>query len=128
MIDDLIKQLSTELELEEPLAPQMPGIFSLPLEESVHITIADKPPGFRLTCNVAPLPKKEEEEVLTRLMLGNLFGQGTKGAVLGLNEEGNLLTLSQDVDYNADYKEFRDIIEDFINTVDYWRIEMQNAA
>ena len=42
-----------------------------------------------------------------------LFGQGTKGAVLGLSEDGSQLTLTQDIDYNAEYKEFRDTLEDF---------------
>lgn len=59
-------------------------------------------------------------------MLGNLFGQGTHKAVLGLTEDGNMLTLFKVVEYNIDYKQFRDALEDFINSVDFWREEALN--
>lgn len=126
MLDKFIQSLSKELELEETLATEVPGVYALPLEGDLMITITDKPPGFSLACTLDSAKKQNEEDFFARLMLGNLFGQGTKGAVLGLTEDGNLLTLTQTVDYNAEYKEFRDIIEDFINSAEYWRIESKN--
>ena len=57
------------------------------------------------------------------MLHGNLFGIGTRGAVLGASIDGNLLTLSKEVEYTPDYKEFKDLVEDFINMVDYWREE-----
>jgi hypothetical protein len=126
MLDNYMKQLIKELELEENLGGETPGIFTLPVEEDVSVTFAEMPPGFRLSCNIEPYKKQHEEEFLTRLMLGNLFGQATKGAVLGLNDDGSQLTLTQLVDYNVDYKEFKDILEDFINSIDYWRMESKN--
>jgi hypothetical protein len=125
MLDHYVQALTKELELEGSLATQVPGVFQFPLEQDLRIEITDRPPGFRLSCTLGRVPQGKEEEFYTRCLLGNLFGQGTKGAVLGLNEDGTLLTLAQDVDYNAEYKEFRDILEDFINTVDYWREEAQ---
>lgn len=123
MLDPFIQQLVKELEIEGSLATQMPGVFRFPLEEDLTVIISDTPPGFTLTCNVAATPKVKEEEFYTRCLMGNLFGQGTKGAVLGLSEDGEWLTLSQNVNTHADYREFRDILEDFINSVDYWRSE-----
>ena len=123
MLDHYVQALTKELELEGSLATQVPGVFQFPLEADLRIQITDRPPGFSLTCNLCHTPQGKEEEFYTRCLLGNLFAQGTKGAILGLNEDGSLLTLAQDVDYNAEYKEFRDILEDFINTVDYWREE-----
>jgi hypothetical protein len=122
-LDTYIEQLIKEMELEGGLATQVPGVFAFPLEEDLTIEISDRPPGFVLSCHLSSLPSTHQEELLTRLMLGNLFGQGTKGAVLGISEDGNVLTLTQVVDYNADYKEFRDILEDFVNTIDVWREE-----
>lgn len=125
MLEAIIKQLTQEMELEGSLATQVSGVFAFPLEENLAVTITDRPPGFSLTCALTPLPKLNEEACLTRIMLGNLFGQGTKGAVLGLNSEGNVLTLSQTIDYNINYKDFRDVLEDFVNSVDFWREEVQ---
>jgi hypothetical protein len=125
MLENYIAQLVKELELEGPLPNQVPGIYTFPLEENLNVLISNHPPGFALSCNIAPLPGRPTEEFLTRLMLGNLFGQGTKGAVLGINEDGSLLTLTQTIDYNVEYKEFRDILEDFTNSVDLWSEETQ---
>ncbi|MCE5316765.1 MAG: type III secretion system chaperone [Parachlamydia sp.] len=125
MIEPFIKQLSQEMELEGSLATQVAGVFALPLEENMSVTITDRPPGFSLLCSFSPVPGKNEEAYLTRVMLGNLFGQGTKGAVLGINAEGNMLTLSQTIEYNINYKDFRDVVEDFVNSVDFWREEVQ---
>jgi Tir chaperone protein (CesT) family len=124
MLETFIKQLAGEMELQGSLATQVQGVFALPLEEHLSVMMTDRPPGFTLACSLCPLPKQNEEACLTRLMLGNLFGQGTKGAVLGLNNEGDLLTLTQTIDYNATYKEFRDILEDFVNSVDFWLAEV----
>ncbi len=125
MLEPFIQKLTQEMELEGSLATQVAGVFALPLEENVAVTIIDRPPGFALSCSLCQPPTKNEEAYLTRLMLGNLFGQGTKGAILGLNSDGNLLTLSQTIDYTINYKEFKDILEDFVNSVDFWRDEMQ---
>jgi len=127
MLDPFIQQLTKELEIEGSLATQMPGVFRFPLEEDLTILITDAPPGFILSCVVAKAPKVKEEEFYTRCLLGNLFGQGTKGAVLGLSEDGENLTLNQTVAYHADFREFRDILEDFINSVDYWRAEARGV-
>lgn len=126
MLDSHIKLLTKELEIEGTLATQVPGVYALPLEEDTVINITDKPPGCTLSCSLCSMPKQREEEFLSQVMLGNLMGQGTRGAVLGVNEDGNLLTLTQALDYNVEYKEFRDILEDFINTVDFWKDEAKS--
>jgi hypothetical protein len=56
-------------------------------------------------------------------MGANLLGKETNGNVLGLNEEGDILILTRDVDYDVDYKSFNYILEDFFNQVDFWRQE-----
>ena len=54
-------------------------------------------------------------------MMANLFGQGTKGGILGINAEGTMLTLSRTVDFAVDYKDFKEFLEDFINVMDFWQ-------
>jgi len=128
MLDNYIQRMIKELEIEGSLATQVPGVFRFPLEEDLVITITDKPPGFNLACNLNPVPKTKEEEFYTRCLLGNLFYQGTKGSILGISDDGHMLTLTQAVDYHAEYNEFRDILEDFCNSVDYWRAEAMRYA
>lgn len=123
MLDQFIQQLSKELELDEPLRSDAPGVFAMPIEDDLTIMISSLPQGFSLSCGIASCPKSNEGSFYERILLADLFGQGTKGGVLGLNEDGNLLTLVHQIEYNTDYKTFRDTLEDFINTVDFWRAE-----
>jgi hypothetical protein len=122
----LMTRLVQDLELEGTLASEVPGTYAFPLEEGGSILISEIPHGFIFKCEVAPYPKTKEEVFSTQAMLGNLFGQGTKGAILGLTLDGATLTLTQVIDYDVEYKEFRDALEDYINSVDLWRDEVAN--
>ncbi len=123
MLETFMQQFVQELELDQSIAIATAGAYTIPLEEDVKIAITALPQGFSLNCNVIACPTTNKELFLTKVLHGNLFGQGTHHAVLGLNENGNLLTLSRVIDYNVDYKDFREALEDFINTVDFWRQE-----
>lgn len=127
MLDACIKKLQEEMELTQPLSTEFPGSYVIPLEEGLAINISSLGAGgCVLSCNLTACPKQKEDEFFTLALLGNLFGQGTGGAILGLNDEGNLLTLTKEIDYNVEYKDFKDILEDFINSVDFWRQEVVN--
>lgn len=123
LLADFMKSFAEEMELGEGVKPDEQGVYSIPLEEKVTITAAALPTGFKLSSPIAPSPQKNKEAFYTELLLANLFGQGTHGGSLGISEDGNLLTLSQVVEYSINYKEFRNLLEDFINTVDFWREE-----
>jgi hypothetical protein len=124
LLSALVQELGQEWELEAPLPQNMPGVFTIPLDEGVTLSFSTAPQGgIYISSAIAPVMKGTEEQLFTQALLANLFGQGTRGAVLGLNENGTLLTLSQLIEYDIDFKEFRDIVEDFINTVDFWRDE-----
>lgn len=129
MLQSYIPKLIQDLELGDiSLASGIPGTYTLPLEDGLSIHMTDIPDGFILRCNVGPYPKVKEELFTTQAMLGNLFGQGTRGAVLGLNLEGTIVTLTHIVDYPVEYKDFKEILEDFINTMDFWREEALNPT
>lgn len=127
MIEPFIAKLIRDFELGEiSLTTEVEGVYSLPLEEGLDIKITEIPGGVYFSCGVAPFPKTNGEIFTTQAMFGNLFGQGTRGAVLGLSLDGNTLTLTRAIDYNIEYKEFKEILEDFITAVDLWREEAMN--
>lgn len=126
MLDKFVQDLTKELELEDSLATDVPGVYALPFEDNLNITMSEQSSNLTLSCVVGPAKKQNEEDFYTRVMLGNLFGQGTKGSILGLSDDANQLLLNQSINYTIDYKEFRDILEDFINTAEYWRLELKN--
>lgn len=128
MLDDCMEKLKKEMELTQSLNTDVPGTYSLPLDEGLSIGITSMGSGCVFTCNIIACPKQGEEEFYTLALLGDLFGQGTGGATLGLNEDGSLLTLSRGIDYNIEYKDFKDVLEEFINSVDFWRQEVLNLG
>jgi hypothetical protein len=128
MLNALMQELTNEWELEGPLPQEIPGVYRVPLDEGVSFTISQQSgdarhEGIALISSIAAIPKGREEELYTHALLGNLFGQGTKQAVLGLNDNGSILTLSRFIDYDVNFQAFREIVEDFINTIDFWREE-----
>jgi len=126
-LEPFIEKLTEELEIEGSLASEIPGVFALPLEEGLMVNITSLDPvGVSFRCNFIPFPEKGNEELFQEALRANLFGQGTRGAVIGVNEEKKQLTLIHEIPYIIDYQQFRDTLEDFINTVDFWREESHN--
>lgn len=124
MIEQLMKKLCKDLEVEEAnLATEVPGCYSIPIDQGVALMISQVSEGIQLQCTVAPFPASRSESFATEAMLANLFGQGTQGATLGLSPDSKMLILTRLVDNGIAYKEFHEIFDDFINTVDFWRDE-----
>lgn len=123
MLDKYIKQFEQDLELP-PLTGPKPGVYRIDLNEGIRIVISTIPDGFLIFSELTELPKEKKENIYYQTLTSNLFGQGTKGALLGLNDQGNMLTISRTVDYNVEYKDFKEIVEDFINAIDYWNEQL----
>lgn len=124
MIERMMSQLSKDLELPRELEPKSTGVYILPLEEDLQIHIDGKDGILQLSATLAECPRQNQEHFFGKMLNANLFGQGTYGSTLGLDEDGKFITLQRTVDYPVEYKEFKDIIEDFINALDLWREEV----
>lgn len=123
MLDGYIKKLIQELNLGQTnLESDVPGTYSLPIGE-LSVKISAIPDGIYLRCDIAPFPMANGEALATDMMSANLFGQGTRDSVLGLTIDGKSLTLTRAIDYNINYGDFKNMLEDFINVVDLWHDE-----
>lgn len=126
MLDAHMAKFQQEMGIERSLQSEIPGTYLLPLDEGLTIQLSSLEEGVSLSCQLLKCPKENQEELYTHLLLANLFGQGTAGAVLALSENGDFLTLSHPIDHALPYKEFKDVLEEFINSVDFWRQEALN--
>lgn len=117
-----VKQLCEDLEIDPLTAmTKEEGVFLFPLD-SLKIKIKDLNPGVYFFSPICPCPKEKLEELFIYLMKANLFGQGTFGSVIGLEEES--LTLSLALPYDMNYRDFKETMEDFVNTIDFWKDEV----
>lgn len=126
MIEKYMERFQEELELTKPFKKPTPQSYLIPLDEGLSVTVTLLQNGFSLFSEFAKNPSENEEFVYTEALMANLFGEGTRGSLIGLNEKGNMLTISRIVDYNIEYKDFKELIEDFIQTVDFWKDRIEN--
>ncbi len=128
LLDAYMRELTKELELDFSLKTDIPGVYRIPLDNELLIHVTEIPRGFALTCVIGEAPSEGADAYYESIMLANLLGEGTEGAVLGLDEGGKMLLLAREVYEEMDYRRFSEIIEDFINALDYWYTETRKLT
>lgn len=126
MLYEFVTKLQKDLELKEPLGSEGQDSYLLLLDETTAISIIDATPGFQLSAKLGKLPNEKVDSFLSHMLRGNLFGQATHKAVLGLDENGSTVSLRFYHPLKATYQEFFNAIEDFINTVLFWQEEIRS--
>ncbi|MFI0434112.1 MAG: type III secretion system chaperone [Parachlamydiaceae bacterium] len=123
MLSRLIDQLSRDLGIEDPIKQGDDRHYLISLDDDIEVKVMGLDKSHLLKGIIGKCPEQNVESFLMKVMEGNLFGMGTRGGVIGLHEEGKLLTLSMELDYNSSYKDFQEKMEDFVSVLDFWRQE-----
>ena len=123
MLERLIQQMIQELSMEELVTTRSKHHYLLPFDQ-LEVEAIELERSFLLKGMLGACPQKNSEAFLLKIMEANLFGGGTRDAVIGLNEEGKLLTLSLELDYNSSFKDFKEKLEDFVSVMDFWQKEV----
>ena len=127
MMEEFILKLQKQLQLENPLASEGAGVYSLHFD-TTKIIIKEYPPGFQFKATIASLPEKELEPIFVNLLNGNLFHKATKGANLGLDQSETHVTLTFTYTLPPTYRDFIENFEDFLNTIDFWKEEVAHPV
>ena len=124
MLKDFVAQLCVELEIDP--VPKMNELKFIPFRfnDKLEVEIRDLDPGISLHAKICPCPAKRLEELFLRLMKANYLGQETAQNRIGLSPDEKFLTLSLGMPYEISYRIFREIFEDFVNFILYWREEI----
>ena len=124
-LEAFVNQVREELELgpmtSQDRLSENPKTFRFTLDNHLDISLKERNPGVSLKAPLRSKPEVKLEELLTHLMEANLFGQGTRGSLIGLDELGETLELLMDLNYELSYRSFRDALEDFANLIEYWQ-------
>ena len=124
MLETYINQLIIDLDISEDVSTDIEGCYKIQIDKNITVIIKTLQPGYSFTAVVSSLPKTSCEELFTYMMSGNLLGIGTGETLLGLDEQGKTVTLSQSVTYETKYQEFHNNLEDFANYVAFWQREI----
>lgn len=127
MIEHIFHDLEKHLSLKAIKDEKSPlGPYCLPINETLSVWVKELNPGAVLKTYISPLSLDLEKETLfTYLMKANYIGQGTGGAIIALDPEEKLLTLSLILPYEVNYRIFRDKLEEFINYLEFWKFELE---
>ena len=128
MLEQFLSTLAAELELEGVPKKDKEGRFCLQLNAEQLLLVQQSEGGILLHARIGELPLSRQEEVLILLMKGNFLGQGTGGAVIGLEEDEKFLTLSQPLTYDMNYAHFKLALEQFANFLAYWQGELASQG
>ena len=85
----LMELFGKEIGFTGPYPQNDQGAYVVQMEPEVSFLVTDLNPTISLSCAIAPCPKQGTDSFHTQMLLANLFGQGTEGAVLGLTDDGN---------------------------------------
>lgn len=132
-LETLIETLHKDLQIPEAPMVNKNGSYSIAFDEGITVTLSEYAPladnphdkGLFISAVITACGERGQEKATAQLytsaMFGNLFGVSTKQGVLGLSANGKNLTLCREIEYNCDYTDFKDILEEFLNTIEIWR-------
>ena len=124
-----MQSLYAQLGLTGPPVLTKEGSYQLVLDEGIEVFLHTYPIfqddpheiGIALSAIITACNEEGSGGLYQAALLGDLFGVATGRAVIGLSASGKNLTLCREIEYNPEYTDFKDILEEFINTVDIWR-------
>ncbi len=120
----LIEDVAISLDIPPPSFLPKERELSWNISKTHHLKFHVHNDAFVVTSIIGSTPARDKEEFYLLLMRANFLGQGTKDAILGMDQEEKSLTLSLIIPYEIDSKTFKEKLEDFVNFVDYWRDEL----
>lgn len=123
MIEKLIAKLQEDLEMEGLITKTDSQHFLIPLNDDIEVEAVELERNLLLKGEIGALPGENCGAFLQRALEANLFGLGTRNGVIGLNEDGKLLTLSMELEYTITFEKFKERMEDFITVLAFWREE-----
>ena len=127
MLEEFIKTLCGDLEIKDvPKMDEKTKSLVFPFGD-FEIAMKELEKGFHFKAIIDPCPNKKREDLFIKLMQANLIGQGTGGAVIGVDKQEKSLTLSLALAYEMNYPTFKENLEDFINYLVYWKEAIQKA-
>lgn len=122
LLDPLLEIFCREFSI--PALPQKDnkGMYQLPINSSTKVSLQELDPGVFLFSKLTPLPKATTlEAFFIYLMRANFLGGSTGGSALGIDPKEQFLTLSSTFSHELNYPTFCELLETFLNYLDFWR-------
>ncbi|MDE3055585.1 MAG: type III secretion system chaperone [Verrucomicrobiota bacterium] len=126
MLRRLLEIVCKEVDLPPAKEVERGRCFILPFAPGIEIKLSDLQPGVSMSASLIACPKRNKEDLFIYVMEANLLGQGTGSARIGMENEE--LMLLSGFPYELDASLFKDKLEEFLNTLLYWRKDLERFS
>ncbi|MFA6914785.1 MAG: type III secretion system chaperone [Parachlamydiales bacterium] len=124
MLERHLEKLAKEWEVKRGFSTSTPGVFEIPLGDDLSIVLTAIDSGFSLYTVLGSCTVEKKGDFFLKLLASCNLGESTRGAIFSLDEKENLV-LSQWVRNAPQYRDFYEIIEDYVEIVDTWRAVLE---
>jgi len=125
MIEKWIHNLFNEIGLVDVPRQSGDGVYNIELFNNIKLIVKGLEIGYYIQSMIAEVPKERVESLYILIMEANFLGQGTGRAAIGMSSDENFFTLSLFINYEMNYQEFKEKIEEFINYLEFWRMQIK---
>jgi hypothetical protein len=128
MLQDHLKELERELDVEISGKPNEPGAYTFVVDPELEVEFKDLDEGIFLLSQISEVPRNNKEDLFVSLSEANLLGVGTKGSVFGLTKDLKYIVINHLIEQDVSYQEFHDILEDFVNIAKIYQDEIKSKS
>lgn len=121
MLQAFVEQLTKDMGAGQQPVMNAEGGYTLLFAPEITVLLSEEGGHIRLFSELAPCG---QEELIVDLMKANLLGKETGEGFLGLSDDGKRVTFTCFLPSEMSYREQREMLEDFINYAESWRLEM----
>lgn len=121
MLERYLTLLKEELLLENPFHKEREGNYRILFDPDIEVLLEEKDKSIFLKGIIGPLPVSEPDLWIVKFLEANLFGMGTRGAVIGLDSEEKNVSLAHQIPSQSTFETFKETLKDFVSTIAYWK-------
>lgn len=101
------------------------NVYYFTVGQLLPIYIRYLDPGIHFISSIHSLPTKNLEPFFMYIMSANYLGLGTGKSIISLDPNEKFLTLSMAIPYEVNYIEFKELVEEFLNHIKYWKDQIE---
>ena len=127
ILEDYILRLAKDLNIENIPKKDENNVVHLEITDKKSIYLQDLNSKCYCWAVLETVPKANNEDLFLYLMKANLLFQATGNSSIGMDEGSKYFIFSTFFDYEWNYREFKEALEDFFNYFIYWQEEIKKS-
>ncbi|MBI5274591.1 MAG: type III secretion system chaperone [Chlamydiales bacterium] len=125
ILDQHLDQFEKEFKRKSLFIKEKEHVYYFSADHPFPIYVRYLDPGVHFFSTLHAIPTKNLESFFMYIMSANYLGLGTGKSIIGLEPNEKFLTLSMAIPYEENYMEFKELLEEFLNHLQYWKDQIE---